>query len=32
MGERVIINEVGLRDGLQNQPRLVDTEDRKSVV
>lgn len=28
MGERVIINEVGLRDGLQNQPRLVDTDHK----
>jgi hydroxymethylglutaryl-CoA lyase len=25
MPDNVIINEVGLRDGLQNQPRLVDT-------
>ena len=28
MGESVIINEVGLRDGLQNQPNPVATEDK----
>lgn len=28
MGERVYINEVGLRDGLQNQPRLVPVADK----
>ncbi len=28
MGEPVIINEVGLRDGLQNQPNPVSTEDK----
>lgn len=28
MRERVIINEVGLRDGLQNQPKHVGTEDK----
>lgn len=25
MADRIVINEVGLRDGLQNQPRYVDT-------
>jgi hydroxymethylglutaryl-CoA lyase len=28
MKEKVIINEVGLRDGLQNQPRQVSTDDK----
>jgi hydroxymethylglutaryl-CoA lyase len=28
MKEKVIINEVGLRDGLQNQPKLVSTDDK----
>ena len=28
MAERVIVNEVGLRDGLQNQCRLVSTDDK----
>lgn len=28
MGESVIINEVGLRDGLQNQSMLVSTQDK----
>lgn len=28
MKEAVIVNEVGLRDGLQNQPRLVPTGDK----
>jgi hydroxymethylglutaryl-CoA lyase len=28
MKEKVIINEVGLRDGLQNQPRHVSTDDK----
>ncbi|MBV1700042.1 MAG: hydroxymethylglutaryl-CoA lyase [Hyphomicrobiales bacterium] len=28
MAERVTINEVGLRDGLQNQPRHVDTDHK----
>jgi hydroxymethylglutaryl-CoA lyase len=28
VAERVIINEVGLRDGLQNQPRHVDTDHK----
>lgn len=29
MREKVIINEVGLRDGLQNQPVIVDTATKK---
>ncbi len=29
MREKVIINEVGLRDGLQNQPVIVGTADKK---
>lgn len=28
MSESIIINEVGLRDGLQNQPQLVSTDDK----
>lgn len=28
MNERIIVNEVGLRDGLQNQPRLVSTDEK----
>jgi hydroxymethylglutaryl-CoA lyase len=28
MSDRVIVNEVGLRDGLQNQPRLVPVEGK----
>jgi hydroxymethylglutaryl-CoA lyase len=28
VAEHVIINEVGLRDGLQNQPRYVDTDNK----
>lgn len=28
MSESIIINEVGLRDGLQNQARIVSTEDK----
>jgi hydroxymethylglutaryl-CoA lyase len=28
MGERIVINEVGLRDGLQNQPRTVPTDEK----
>ncbi len=28
MREKVIINEVGLRDGLQNQPVIVGTADK----
>lgn len=28
MADRVIINEVGLRDGLQNQPRPINTDEK----
>ena len=28
MTEQIIVNEVGLRDGLQNQPRHVATADK----
>ncbi|MBD8561836.1 hydroxymethylglutaryl-CoA lyase [Pseudomonas fluorescens] len=28
MNESIVINEVGLRDGLQNQPELVSTDDK----
>ncbi len=28
MGEKVVINEVGIRDGLQIQPKFVDTEGK----
>ena len=28
MGDKVIINEVGLRDGLQIQPKFVPTEGK----
>ena len=30
--ESVIVNEVGLRDGLQNQPRLVPTEEKLALL
>ena len=32
MAERIIVNEVGLRDGLQNQPRLVSTEQKLAML
>lgn len=32
MGDRVIIHEVGPRDGLQNEPRLVSTADKVRLV
>ncbi len=32
MSERVLINEVSLRDGLQNHPRLVSVEDKLRLV
>jgi len=32
MAERIIVNEVGLRDGLQNQPRLVSTEQKLAIL
>jgi hydroxymethylglutaryl-CoA lyase len=32
MAERIIINEVGLRDGLQNQPRPVDTAHKLALL
>ena len=32
MTERIIINEVGLRDGLQNQPRHVDTAHKLALL
>ena len=28
MSEKIVINEVGLRDGLQNQPRLVSIDEK----
>ena len=28
MSKTVVVNEVGLRDGLQNQPKLVATADK----
>jgi hydroxymethylglutaryl-CoA lyase len=31
MAERIVINEVGLRDGLQNQPRILSTEAKISL-
>lgn len=31
MREKVIVNEVGLRDGLQNQPVIVDTATKKAM-
>ncbi len=31
MRERVIVNEVGLRDGLQNQPVIVDTATKRAM-
>jgi hydroxymethylglutaryl-CoA lyase len=32
MGETVVVNEVGLRDGLQNQPQLVPTADKLALL
>lgn len=32
MGERVTVNEVGLRDGLQNQPRIVPVEGKLAML
>jgi len=32
MSDRVIVNEVGLRDGLQNQPRHVPTEGKLEIL
>ncbi|TXS92033.1 hydroxymethylglutaryl-CoA lyase [Parahaliea maris] len=32
MGEQVIINDVGPRDGLQNQPRILSVEERVQLV
>jgi hydroxymethylglutaryl-CoA lyase len=32
MGERVIVNDVGPRDGLQNQPRALDPEERLELI
>lgn len=32
MGERLYINEVGPRDGLQNQPTLVSAEDKVALI
>ncbi len=31
MTERIFINEVGLRDGLQNQPKIVSTENKLTI-
>jgi hydroxymethylglutaryl-CoA lyase len=31
-GERVIVNDVGPRDGLQNQPRALDPEERLELI
>ena len=32
MSDKVIINEVGLRDGLQNQPRHVPVEGKLEIL
>ena len=32
MNERVVINDVGPRDGLQNQPRVLDPEERLELI
>jgi hydroxymethylglutaryl-CoA lyase len=32
MGERVIVNDVGPRDGLQNQPLVLDPEERLELI
>ena len=32
MGERIVINEVGLRDGLQNQPHLVGSDQKLAML
>jgi hydroxymethylglutaryl-CoA lyase len=31
MTERILINEVGLRDGLQNQPKIISTEHKLNI-
>lgn len=32
MGERVIINDVGPRDGLQNQPKILSVDERLQII
>ena len=32
MGEKVVINDVGLRDGLQNQPKILSIEERLRLI
>ena len=32
MQEAVVVHEVGLRDGLQNQPRHVHTEGKRAIL
>jgi len=32
MGERVVINDVGPRDGLQNQPKILSVDERLALI